>query len=425
MIVEVATEDDVQKTILHANKQRKPFLALSGGHGTASTLGTLRNGVGIHLRRMNNITIVDDGQAALVQSGVLNGDLASYLWTRGKQTMTTGCDCVGYIAPILGGGHGWFQGRYGKAVDQLLSARLVLANGTAVAVSETKHSDLFWAIRGAGHNFGIVTEVKLKIYDVRAEMEDWAATSFVFTQDKLEAVFELANTWLASADRPATLTHYILFAFNLEVDARQPIIIVWMYYQGNSIPAQYSDSLNALSPVAVENSVTSLVDVNKHILATKDGASCAKGSARTLTPVSLKNYNIGSVRKVFEILSGVPTTFRTSIVMLEAYANNRVQEVDTNSTAYPDRDSHILVSPLLTYPANASLDATAFDIGSAIRTVLVEGSQMGLVAYVNYARGDESLEEIYGYEPWRLEKLRKLKKELDPFGRFNFFAPIS
>jgi hypothetical protein len=111
--------------------------------------------------------------------------------------------------------------------------------------------------------------------------------------------------------------------------------------------------------------------------------------------------------------------------MLEAYANNRVQEIDANSTAYPDRDSHILVSPLLTYPANASLDATAFNISSAIRTVLVEGSQMGLVAYVNYARGDESLEEIYGYESWRLEKLRRLKKELDPFGRFNFFAPIS
>jgi hypothetical protein len=60
-----------------------------------------------------------------------------------------------------------------------------------------------------------------------------------------------------------------------------------------------------------------------------------------------------------------------------------------------------------------------------VRRVLVEGSEEGrLNAYVNYASGDESMPELYGHEPWRLEKLRRLKAKYDPQGRFNFYAPI-
>ena len=167
---------------------------------------------------MNDVTIVDNGKAALIEGGVLNGDLISYLWSQGKQTMTTGCDCVGYIAPILGGGHGWLQGRYGLATDQLISARMVLANGTAITVSEESNPDLFWAIRGAGHNFGVVTQAKIKIYDREPEQDQWAASGFVFTHDKMEKAFALANKWLEDPKPPVELTHYGVFALNPEVD---------------------------------------------------------------------------------------------------------------------------------------------------------------------------------------------------------------
>lgn len=167
---------------------------------------------------MNNITIVDDGGAALIEGGVSTGDIIPYLWSLGKQTMTTGCDCVGYIAPILGGGHGWLQGRYGLAADQLISARLVLANGSAITVSEESNPELFWAIRGAGHNFGVVTQAKIKIYDREQEQDQWAASGFVFTHDKMEAVFGLANEWLESPERPVSLLQYGLIAHNPEVD---------------------------------------------------------------------------------------------------------------------------------------------------------------------------------------------------------------
>lgn len=204
---------------MYANEINKPFLAVSGGHGTTSIIDNVKNGIGILMQGLSNITIVDNGEAAIIQGGVLNGDLISYLWSHGKQTMSTGCDCVGYIAPILGGGHGWLQGRYGLAADQLLSARLILANGTAVNVCEDNNPDLFWALRGAGHNFGVVTEAKIKIYDREPEQDQWAASGFVFTQDKLEEVFTLANKWLESSDLPVEMTQYGVIAFNPEVDS--------------------------------------------------------------------------------------------------------------------------------------------------------------------------------------------------------------
>jgi hypothetical protein len=116
------------------------------------------------------------------------------------------CECTGMLSPILGGGHGWLQGHYGLIADQLIEARLVLANGTAVTVSSTLNPDLFWALRGAGHNFGVVTEFKVKIYD--APSTTWTYDEFIFTHDKLEALYEQFNRLHNNGTQPAGLIHW-------------------------------------------------------------------------------------------------------------------------------------------------------------------------------------------------------------------------
>ena len=95
---------------------------------------------------------------------------------------------------------------------------MVLANGSAITVSETQHRDLFWGIRGAGHNYGIVTELKIRIYNREPEQDNWAAAGLTFTHDKIESVFAIANQWLASPARPVELTHYGAIAFNPDID---------------------------------------------------------------------------------------------------------------------------------------------------------------------------------------------------------------
>lgn len=107
---------------------------------------------------------------------------------------------------MLGGGHGWLQGLYGLMADNLLSARLVLANGSAITVSDCEHADLFWALRGAGHNFGIVTSFQYRVYDRTKYNDNFALETMIFTGDKLEDVYTEANKMFT--DRPVELTWF-------------------------------------------------------------------------------------------------------------------------------------------------------------------------------------------------------------------------
>lgn len=108
---------------------------------------------------------------------------------------------------MLGGGHGWLQGQYGLMADNLVSARLALANGSLIAVSDKEHADLFWALRGAGHNFGIVTSFEYKVYDRTKENERFSIDTMIFTGDKLEDVFTEQNRMLTE-NRPVELAMF-------------------------------------------------------------------------------------------------------------------------------------------------------------------------------------------------------------------------
>lgn len=99
---------------------------------------------------------------------------------------------------MLGGGHGLLQGYYGLVADQLLEARVVLADGSVVTASPTENTDLYWALRGAGHNFGIVTSLRIKVYE---QFDKWSEIQMVFSGDQLEEVFELSSKYVDQADR--------------------------------------------------------------------------------------------------------------------------------------------------------------------------------------------------------------------------------
>jgi len=142
----------------------------------------------IWLRNLSGVKITPDGRHAIVEGGGLVSELVKTLEAAGKQTSSGLCLCVGVAGSSLGGGVGPFMGEYGLGLDQIVSARVVLANGEVVTTNDMSHPDLFWALKGAGHNFGIVTQMTLRIYDKR-EDESWVVAFLVFTQDKLEGLF--------------------------------------------------------------------------------------------------------------------------------------------------------------------------------------------------------------------------------------------
>lgn len=118
---------------------------------------------------------------------------------------------------MLGGGHGFLQGYHGLIGDNLLSARVVLANGTAVTVSNDSHPDLFWALRGAGHNFGIVTEFTHKIYEVPPN-DKWATKIYIFTGDKVEEHYQKCNG-LAATQSPG-LIQFSVWIWSPAIDTK-------------------------------------------------------------------------------------------------------------------------------------------------------------------------------------------------------------
>lgn len=132
--------------------------------------------------------------------------------------VTGGCECVSMIGPGLGGGHGLLQARHGLISDQFISLRMVLADGTVQTVDH-RH-ELWWAVRGAGHNFGIVTSITARIYDI--ERPRWALRNFTFTGDKLETLYERINEHLlVNGTQPVDLFHYSVLTKIAAVDAEK------------------------------------------------------------------------------------------------------------------------------------------------------------------------------------------------------------
>lgn len=126
--------------------------------------------------------------------------------------------------PLLGGGHSLLQNQHGYSLDGLVSARVVLASGKVVEASRTTNADLFWALQGAGHNFGIVTSLEVQTYDIPS---NWTVYSLVFTTDKVEALFQLINEFEEPAmKRPAKLALTGVF---VRIPAVDPINVRWSH----------------------------------------------------------------------------------------------------------------------------------------------------------------------------------------------------
>lgn len=194
-------------------------------------MASAKNAIQIDFRKLNQVKVSEDGKTATIGGGANVKEVVQTLMESGKQTgeltgirpaniqrltvLVTGiCECVGISAPILGGGHGWLQGQYGLLADQVVSARLVLPSGDAVTVSGDSNPDLFWAIRGAGHNFGLVTEWEYRIHDIKNPK--WSYETFVFSGDKLEALYDLTNEMMKN--QPPEVIHWGYMLKIAEID---------------------------------------------------------------------------------------------------------------------------------------------------------------------------------------------------------------
>lgn len=158
-------EADVQAVVRFATEHRLE-VAVRGGAHSMSGASVVDDGVVIDLGRMNQVRVDPETRRAVVSGGALLGDLDSATQAHGLAVPAGLVSHTGVGGLTLGGGMGWLTRLGGLTIDNLVSARVVTADGEARVASASENADLFWAIRGGGGNFGVVTQFEFTLHEV-------------------------------------------------------------------------------------------------------------------------------------------------------------------------------------------------------------------------------------------------------------------
>jgi FAD/FMN-containing dehydrogenase len=160
------TSADVQAAVRTAREHGFPLSVRGGGHDWAGR--SLRHGgLVIDLSQMQRVDVDPETSVAIIQGGATAIDVTSAAVPNGLVAATGNCGTVGMVGLTTGGGYGSLTSRYGLALDNLLGAEVVLADGRLVHCDEHENSDLFWALRGGGGNFGVVTSMRVRLHPIR------------------------------------------------------------------------------------------------------------------------------------------------------------------------------------------------------------------------------------------------------------------
>jgi len=164
-IARCAGVGDVVTAVNHARERGLPIAVYGGGHGVTGH-AVCDDGLVVDLRPMKDIQIDQDSAAARVGPGLTWGELDAATQAYGLAVTGGRVSSTGVAGLTLGSGSGWLERKLGLTADNLLSAEVVLADGSLLTASEWEHDDLFWALRGGGGSFGIVTEFEFQLHPV-------------------------------------------------------------------------------------------------------------------------------------------------------------------------------------------------------------------------------------------------------------------
>ena len=200
-VVQVTSVDDVVAAVDFARENDVELSIKGGGHNIAG-LGLTNGGLTIDMSKMRTVTVNVREATAAVQPGCTLGDVDRATQSHGLATTLGFVSETGVAGLTLGGGFGYLTRQHGWTVDDLLEVEIVLADGEVVRASRRNNEDLFWALRGGGGNFGVVTEFVFRLHSVGPAV---TAGLIAWSAESAEEVSELFRRVTATAPRELTL----------------------------------------------------------------------------------------------------------------------------------------------------------------------------------------------------------------------------
>jgi hypothetical protein len=336
-----------------------PFLVQNGGSGWAAFPET-NNLVIINLARLNSMTVAEDKKSAILGGGATIGDTISQADAADVLVQTGNCNGAGTLGVLLGGGYGNLMGQVGFGVDSILKLRVVTADGELRTIDATKEPDLFWAMRGAGPNFGIVTSAVVKAYPKPTEERSAWCGALIFSGDKVEQVVEAIQNLVLTS-------HMVFFMYfaSSGPPSHDPMIVVtpWLFQGTPESGKQAFQSLYDIGPVMENTNVLPYTEWN-----TGANPFCKHSERKPTFAAGLDQLDPQTWRNVWNkyVEFQKKPTAEASVVLMEVYPINESRFADEESASFPHRSVRFNVAVLMWY-TDEKLDDEAVKRGKEIR----------------------------------------------------------
>jgi hypothetical protein len=394
LVLKVHSVDEVRDALAFVRAHpTTPFGVRSGGHGISGR-STNAHGIVIDLSAMNSITVLDEPTRRVrIEPGARWVDVARALDPYGWALSSGDYGGVGVGGLATAGGVGWLGRDHGLTIDHLRAAEIVLADGTLVRADANDNADLFWAIRGAGGNFGIVTAFEFEV----DEVGDIGFAQLVFDASDLAGFLESWGAVVEAA--PRDVTSFVIIG---QPRPGQPTVAQVMTAVNSNDPDTIISRLQPLADIAPllqqQVSLTSYADLMANVA---DGSHDGQGEPLARSAL-LEHITPEVARDAARFIeSGATFFFQIRAV------GGAIQDVDPDDTAYANRSANFSVAAVGSERTNTS----------ARWDTLVMPHASGL--YLSFET-DQRPERISdAFPPRTLARLRELKRRYDPTNVFR------
>ncbi|WP_170444663.1 FAD-binding oxidoreductase [Ruegeria arenilitoris] len=408
-VIRALGASDVQKAVNFVREAGLIMSVRSGGHQIAGH-AVADDAVMLDLSQMKSVHVDPKARTARVAPGAVLGDVDRETQAHGLVVPTGINSTTGIAGLTLGGGFGWTTRKFGMTIDNLISAEVVLADGSIVTASESSHPDLFWAIRGGGGNFGVVTSFEFRLHPLGPQVLSGLVVH------PIEQGLALLPEYARIADTaPDELTVWTVMR------KAPPLPFLPEDWHGREVlifAACYAGPIeNGEAPM---EPLRALGDPIVDVISPHAFVDWQAAFDPLLTP-GARNYwkshdfDALSTDAITGLLDSISTLPDPSCEVFIAHVGGAMARVETAATAYPQRSAHFIMN-VHTRWEDPAKDDTCIAWARALydrMTPHATGS-----AYVNFMPADEAtaLSSAYGANA---AQLSRIKGRYDPGNLFR------